>query len=353
PYLPALNAGAATVMPSFSSWNGEKLSGHKYLMTDVLKGELGFEGFLISDWAAIDDLPGDYMSDVVESINAGMDMVMVPDRYQEFFNNLVEAAKSGAVPMERIDDAVRRILRVKIAMGLLDDKPSLTADRSLESIVGSEAHRALGREAVAKSLVLLKDDGVLPLKKDAKRIHVVGKSADDLGNQCGGWTIQWQGQSGDITVGTTVLEALRAAVGESTEITVSADGSGAEGADVVLAVIGETPYSEMMGDRSDLSLDEADRQAVERAASSGVPVVTVLISGRPLILNETLDQSAAFVAAWLPGTEGAGITDVLFGDVPATGRLSFSWPGSMDQVAVHRGDEGYAPLFPFGYRHGD
>ncbi|MEM1178748.1 MAG: glycoside hydrolase family 3 N-terminal domain-containing protein [Acidobacteriota bacterium] len=353
PYLPALNAGVASVMPSFSSWNGEKLSGHKYLMTDVLKGELGFEGFLISDWAAIDDLPGDYMSDVVDSINAGMDMVMVPDRYQEFYNNLLEAAKSGAVSMERIDDAVRRILRVKIAMGLLDDDPALNADRTLEAEVGSDAHRALAREAVAKSLVVLKDDGVLPLKKDAKRIHVVGKSADDLGNQCGGWSIQWQGQSGEITVGTTVLEALRAAVGESTEITVSADGSGAEGADVVLAVIGETPYAEMMGDRTDLSLDDADREAVERAHASGVPVVTVLISGRPLILNETLDQSAAFVAAWLPGTEGAGITDVLFGDVAATGRLSFSWPGSMDQVAVLQGDEGYAPLFPFGYRHGD
>lgn len=352
PYLPSLDAGVASIMPSFSSWNGEKLSGHKYLMTDVLKGELGFEGFLISDWAAIDDLPGDYMSDVVESINAGMDMVMVPDRYQEFYGNLVEAAKSGQVSMERIDDAVRRILRVKAAMGLLDEGATVTADRALEPILGNDEHRQLAREAVAKSLVVLQDSGVLPLQKDVARIHLVGKSADDLGNQCGGWTIQWQGQSGEITVGTTVLEAVQAAVSESTEVTFAADGSGAEGADLVIAVIGETPYSEMMGDRADLNLDEADRAAVATAAASGAPVVTVVISGRPMILGDVLEQSAAVVAAWLPGTEGAGVTDVLFGDVPATGRLAFTWPASMDQVGVHQGDEGYAPLFPFGYRHG-
>ena len=353
PYLPSLDAGVASIMPSFSSWNGEKLSGHKYLMTDVLKEELGFEGFLISDWAAIDDLPGDYMSDVVESINAGMDMVMVPDRYKEFYGNLHEAAKSGQISMERIDDAVRRILRVKAAMGLLDEGVTVTADRALEPIVGNDEHRQLAREAVAKSLVVLQDNGALPLKKDAARIHVVGKSADDLGNQCGGWTIQWQGESGEITVGTTVLEAIQGAVSESTEVTFAADGSGAEGADVVVAVIGETPYSEMMGDRTDLSLDEADHAAVKAAADSGVPVVTVVISGRPMILGDVLEQSAAIVAAWLPGTEGAGVTDVLFGDVPATGRLAFSWPASMDQVGVHQGDEGYAPLFPFGYKHGD
>jgi beta-glucosidase len=350
PYEAAIEAGVGSIMASYSGWNGTRMSGHRYLLTEVLKGELGFEGFIVSDWASIDDLPGDYASDVVESINAGLDMVMVPDKYREFYGHLVEAAEAGQVPMERIDDAVRRILRVKHALGLFDEGFSPAADPALAERFGGAAHRELAREAVRRSLVLLKNDpAALPLSKQAGRIHVVGKNADDLGNQCGGWTIKWQGESGEITEGTTVLEAIRETVAEGTEVTHAADGSGAAGADVVVAVIGERPYAEMLGDREDLRLDDADVAAVRRAAEAGAPVVTVVISGRPMILGEVLDASAAVVAAWLPGSEGRGVADVLFGDHAPDGKLPFAWPFSMEQVGVHPDDEGYDPLFPYGF----
>lgn len=350
PYVAAIEAGVASIMPSFSSWNGEKVSGSRYLLTELLKEELGFEGFLISDWAALDELPGDYVSDVETSINAGMDMVMVPDKYEEFFSTLKTLVEEGKVPMDRIDDAVRRILRVKIAMGLLDPEAQVSADPSLAERVGSAEHRELGRKAVRQSLVLLKNDGgTLPLAKDLTRVHVAGSNADDLGNQCGGWTIQWQGASGEITEGTTILEAIRGAVGEGTEVTFSADGSGAEGADVAIVVVGETPYSEMMGDREDLSLKAEDAAAVAAASGTGVPVVLVVVSGRPMILGETLDRSAAVVAAWLPGTEGSGVTDVLFGDHPPTGKLPFTWPRSTSQLPLAKSAEDGGPLFAFGF----
>lgn len=349
-YVAAIAAGAGSVMASYSGWNGERMSGHRYLLTDVLKGELGFAGFVVSDWASIDDLPGDYPSDVEQSINAGLDMVMVPDKYREFFATLKGLVEAGRVPTARIDDAVRRILRVKFALGLMAEGWSPAADPALAARFGGAAHRELGREAVRRSLVLLKNDGpALPLAKTAARIHVVGASADDLGRQCGGWTIQWQGGSGAITAGTTVLEAIRQAAGEGTEVTFSLDGSGAEGADAVVAVIGEPPYAEMLGDRADLALDPADVATVERAAAAGPPVVTVLISGRPLVLGAVLDRSAAVVAAWLPGTEGQGVADVLFGDHPPGGRLAFAWPRASEAAALHPGDAGYDPLFPLGH----
>lgn len=348
-YRAAVAAGVGSIMPSYSSWNGLKCSGNKYLMTEVLKGEMGFEGFLISDWAAIDELPGDYTSDVEQAINAGMDMVMVPDKYREFFTTLKQLAEDGRVPMERIDDAVRRILRVKFAIGLMDKSRSPLADRALEPQFGSAEHRELAREAVRKSLVLLKnDDATLPLAKDLARVHVAGSSADDMGRQCGGWTIKWQGESGDVTPGTTILDAIRATVGEGTEVTFSDDGTGAAGADVAVVVIGEEPYAEMFGDREDLSLAAADVAAVRNAAAAGVPVVTVLISGRPMILGETLEASDAFVAAWLPGTEGQGVADVLFGDYAPTGKLGYTWPRSNEQLPINVGDEGYDPLFAYG-----
>jgi len=350
PYLTALEEGVATIMPSFSSWNGVKMSAHHHLLTEVLKEELGFQGFLISDWAAIDEIPGDYESDVVTSINAGMDMVMVPERYEEFFDTLKGAVEAGKIPMARIDDAVRRILRVKLAAGLMDPERSPMADPELAGVLGNPEHRALGRRAVRESLVLLKnEDGALPLAKEAARIHVTGKSADDVGNQSGGWTVQWQGASGEITEGTTILEAIRNAVPPGTRVTHSRDGSGAAGADAVVVVIGETPYAEMLGDRTDLSLDAADVAAVRAAAAGGGPVVTVLVSGRPMVLGEVLDLSDAVVAAWLPGSEGDGVADVLFGDYAPTGKLPFSWPRSLDQIPIHAGDEGYDPLFPFGH----
>ena len=346
-YLTAIRAGVGSIMPSYTSWNGLKMSANKRLLTEVLKDELGFEGFLISDYGAIDALPGDYKHKIAMSINAGMDMVMVPERYEEFIANLKEAAQDGTVPMARIDDAVRRILRVKFAMGLMDKNHSLLADRSLWKQFGSAEHRAVARDAVRQSLVLLKNEhGTLPLSKTAKRIHVGGKSADDLGNQCGGWTITWQGRSGDVTPGgTTFLQAMKKAVSHDTKVTFALDGKGAEGADAGVVVIGETPYAETNGDRRDLSLAPEDVAAMENMKAAGIPVVVVLYSGRPMIIDKVLDKADAFVAAWLPGTEGDGVADVLFGDYKPTGKLSFSWTRSMAQAGMHEGDL----QFKYGY----
>ena len=341
PYRAAIAAGAATIMPSYSSWNGIKVSGDRYLLTEVLKDELGFEGFLISDYRAVNQVHPDYKTAISMSINAGMDMVMVPEDYQRFIALLTELVNEGRVPLSRIDDAVTRILRVKLAMGLMEPGYDFRADQALERTFGSAEHRAVARQAVRESMVLLKNaNRTLPLSRSARRIHVAGKNADDIGSQSGGWTIDWQGRAGAVTTGgTTVLAAIRRAVGPSTEVTYSPDASGAAGADAVVVVIGETPYAEMKGDRTDLALDEADRAAVAAARASGVPVVTVLISGRPMILDRVLGESDAFVAAWLPGTEGDGVADVLFGGHAPTGRLSYTWPRTM------QGDS----LFPLGY----
>ncbi len=347
-YIAAIRAGVGTIMPSYSSWNGVKCSASHRLLTEILKGELGFQGFLISDYNAVDQLDRDFKKAVGISINAGMDMVMEPERYKLFISDLKQNVEDGTVPMSRIDDAVTRILRVKFAMGLMDPKRSQLADRSLWKSFGSPEHRAVARQAVRESLVLLKNENhALPLAKSAARIHVAGKSADDIGNQCGGWTIDWQGKSGDVTPGgTTVLAAIRSAVGGDTKVTFSKDGSGAAGATVGVVVIGETPYAEMMGDRADLHLAPEDIDAVKTMKAAGIPVVVVLFSGRPMILDGVLDQADAVIAAWLPGTEGAGIADVLFGDYKPTGKLSHAWPRSMAQVPRSANTD---PLFPLGY----
>jgi beta-glucosidase len=345
-YITTVKAGVGTIMPSYSSWNGLKVSGDKHLLTGILKQELGFEGFLISDYNAIDQVDPNYKKAIAISINAGMDMGMVPGRYKEYIADLKQLVEEGLVPISRIDDAVTRILRVKFAMGLMDKNRSQLADRSLQKSFGSPEHRAVARQAVRESLVLLKNDKkVLPLAKTAARIHVAGKSADDIGNQCGGWTIDWQGKSGDVTPGgTTVLAAIKKAVSAKTEVTFSKDGSGAAGATLGVVVIGEKPYAEFNGDAADLSLAQEDLDAVAAMKTAGIPVVVVLISGRPMLLGPVLAQADAIVAAWLPGTEGAGITDVLFGDFKPTGKLSFTWPRSMENVATHAD-----PLFRLGY----
>jgi beta-glucosidase len=349
-YITAIDAGVGTIMPSYSSWNGQKCSGSHRLLTEILKDELGFEGFVISDYNALDDLPGDQRSQIKQSINAGMDMVMVPERYKQFYAALKNLAETGEVPMTRIDDAVKRILRVKFAMGLMDPSRSPLADRSLQKDFGSPARREVARRAVRESLVLLKNDKkTLPLSKSAKRIHVAGKSADDLGNQCGGWTISWQGESGTPTTGTTILAALKTAVSKGTAVTFSKDGTGAAGADVGLVVIGETPYAEGFGDRTDLGLAKEDLEAIANVKKAGIPVVVVLLSGRPMILGEVLAQSDALVAAWLPGSEGQGVTDVLLGDFKPAGKLPFTWPRSMAQMPINVGDAAYDPLFPYGF----
>jgi len=351
PYIPAIAAGVGSMMPSYSSWNGVKVSGSKYLLTDVLKVELGFEGFLISDYNAVDQITDDYKEAIGISINAGMDMVMVPSNYRTFIKHLIDLVEEGTVPVSRIDDAVKRILRVKAAMGLLDKDRSHLADRALHESFGSDEHREVARQAVRESLVLLKNEGhVLPITRQTPRIHLAGKGADDIGNQCGGWTIHWQGKSGKVTTGgTTILQALELAVPANTEVTFSLDGSGAQGATVAVVVIGETPYAEGKGDTLDLSVDDEDVAVVRRIKETGVPVVVVLLSGRPLILGEVLDLADGILAAWLPGTEGAGVADVLLGDYAPTGKLSFTWPRSNDQIPLNLGDEPYDPLFPFGF----
>jgi beta-glucosidase len=349
-YVKAIQEGVGSIMPSYNSWNGEKCSGSRRLLTEILKGELGFEGFLISDYAAIDQLPGDYRSQVKQSISAGMDMVMVPGKYREFFGALKGLVEAGEVPMARIDDAVTRILRTKFALGLFDAGRSHLADRKLHAGFGSPEHRAVARQAVRESLVLLKNEkGVLPLSRTAHRIHVAGKNADDLGSQCGGWTITWQGASGAPTTGTTILHAMRSAAGKPTRVTYSRDGSLAEGADVGVVVVGETPYAEFKGDRDDLSLDAEDLGAIARVKKAGIPVVVVVISGRALVLGDALGQADGLVAAWLPGSEGAGVADVLFGDSKPTGKLPVTWPRSIAQVPITVGSAGYDPLFPYGF----
>jgi beta-glucosidase len=350
-YVSAIKAGVGTIMPSYSSWNGVKCSGSKRLLTEILKEELKFDGFLISDYDAIDEMPGDYKTQIETSTNAGMDMFMVSAQYRELYALLLELVRENRVAMPRVDDAVTRILRVKFAMGLMDAGRSHLADRKLHASFGSAAHRQVARECVRASLVLLKNEKrVVPVSKNLKRIHVAGKSADDIGNQCGGWTISWQGKSGNQTSGgTTILKAIKETVSPQTMITYSQDGANAAGADLGIVVIGETPYAEWQGDRQTLELSEEDIAVVDKMKQAGMPLLIVLISGRPLIIDKVIDKADAFVAAWLPGTEGLGVTDVLFGDFKPIGKLSFSWPRSMAQIPINAGDKNYDPLFKYGF----
>lgn len=353
PYRAAIDAGVGSIMVSFSSWNGQKMSGNKYLLTDVLKNELGFKGFLVSDWAAIDQLSPNYKSDIEQSINAGMDMVMVPygpgkpNNYVQFTRDLKQLVAEGKVPQSRIDDAVRRILRIKFQMGLFDGNDPVNP--ALTSAIGSPEHRAVARQAVRESLVLLKNENhALPLSRNIKRLAVVGAAADDLGVQCGGWTITWQGGHGQVTHGgTTILAAIRQTVSPDTQVSFSPDSSNLGNPDAVIVVAGESPYAEMKGDRTNLDLSVEDTVLIARAKSSGAPVVTILLSGRPLVLNSALDDSTAFVAAWLPGTEGQGVTDVLFGDFHFTGKLSRVWPGSNEHIRA--GDDEDKSSFKPGF----
>jgi beta-glucosidase len=294
----------------------------------------------------------DYKKCIEISINAGMDMVMVTEKYREFIILLQELVNEGKIPMARVDDAVTRILRVKFAQGMMKPHASLMADAALQKEFGSQAHRAVAREAVRQSLVLLKNDNnALPISRNARTIHVGGSGADDLGMQCGGWTVDWQGKRGDVTTGgTTILKALRDAVGKDTTITSSKDGSGAAGADFAVIVIGEEPYAEMKGDREDLAISKDDAAAVANAKAAGVPVVAVVLSGRPLVLGQVAVLADAIVAAWLPGTEGHGVADVLLGGFPPTGKLSFTWPRSMEQVPRGHGNPAVQdPMFPLGF----
>jgi beta-glucosidase len=347
PYQSAVQNGVGSVMISYSSWNGVKDHGNQYLITTVLKGELGFQGIVVSDWAGIDQLPGDYASDVRTAINAGIDMVMVPTNYKTFISTLRNEVNAGNIPMSRINDAVTRILNAKFALGLFTQPYT---NRTYTAQVGSPAHRAVARQAVRESLVLLKNNSVLPLSKTATYKLVVGGShINNLGNQMGGWSISWQGASGNTTIGTTLLQAIQATVTSSVTIqNVGTQTKGNYSGDVGIVAIGETPYAEGQGDSSTLAVSGSNASQVSDICSRVTKCVVILFSGRPLIINTQLNQSTAFIAAWLPGTEGAGITDVLFGDFGFVGKLPVTWPNAVTQEPINSGD-GQTGLFPFGY----
>jgi beta-glucosidase len=341
PYQDAIAAGAMSVMVSYSSWNAQKLHAHRYLLTDVLKGELGFSGFVVSDWLALSQLHPDFEEAVCMSINAGLDMVMVPFEYKRFIRAVQSGIESEVIPVSRVDDACRRILGVKAALNLFDDP---FGDPSLLTEVGSPAHRAVAREAVSKSQVLLKNArDALPLATDVTRLLVAGEAADDIGLQCGGWTIEWQGGRGPITTGTTLLEAMAEAVSPRTSVVYQPDGVFRSDGQVAVVVVSEPPYSEGEGDTDDLSLSAPQVDLVRRVRRRCEMLVLVIYSGRPLIIGEVLDLCDAIVASWLPGTEVQGIADVLFGIEPFSGRLPHAWPQTMDQVATR---DGSTPLFP-------
>lgn len=357
-YPPAIDAGALTVMASFSSWQGQKMHGNKSLLTDVLKGRMGFDGFIVGDWNGHGQIPGCTNTDCPATFNAGLDMAMAPDSWKGLFDTTLAAAEKGTIPMARIDDAVRRILRVKVKMGLFD---TARPYESKPGTIGSPEHRALAREAVAKTLVLLKNQGVLPIKASAN-ILVAGDAADDIGRQSGGWTLSWQGDdntNADFPNAQSIYAGIAAAMkAGGGSATLSADGSFAKKPDAAIVVFGEQPYAEMRGDLRTLEFQPGDKQALallKKLKAAGIPTVSVFLSGRPMWVNPELNASDAFVGAWFPGTEGGGIADVLIGTPDGTprkdfaGRLSYSWPKTAGQFVLNKGQPGYDPLFALGY----
>jgi len=418
PYIKAIEAGVLTVMASLSSWNMEKCHGHKYLLTDLLKNELGFDGFIISDWDGIDYLDEDYSEAAAISVNAGIDMFMITGKWKEFIQHVKDHINSGRIPLERLDDAVRRILRVKFRFGMFE-KPR-PAERKLAkdpSCFGCKEHREVAREAVRKSLVLLKNEAdILPLKKDA-HILVAGKNAHNRGHQCGGFTVAWQGVDdtaestgkayimsdsekekpreskisnevshySPIIGGTSIWEGIQA-VAPNAELSVDGSAADRQKHEIAVVCIGEVPYAEMLGDirveglRKGLQVSKGstsdetlpgedipivkkgpygthlylhelhpeDIETIKNITSKGIPVVAVMICGRPLVIEQELAESQAFVVAWFPGSEGHGVADVIFGDYDFQGQLSFSWP-RYDNDNWNVGDKGYDPLFPYGY----
>ncbi|KAL6567040.1 hypothetical protein OROMI_015444 [Orobanche minor] len=359
-YFDSIKKGIATVMVSYSSWNGKKMHANQDLVTGFLKNKLKFRGFVISDWEGIDRITDpprlNYSYSVQTGILAGIDMIMVPESFKEFIDDLIFQVNNKIIPMSRIDDAVRRILRVKFVMGLFENP---IADYSLKDKVGCQEHRELSREAVRKSLVLLKNgknanQPLLPLPKKAKKILVAGTHADNLGYQCGGWTIEWQGvQGNDLTNGTTILAAIKNTVDPSTPVVYSenpnADFVKSNGISHAIVVVGEVPYAEMYGDSKNLSIVDPGPATIQNVCGA-VKCVVVLVSGRPVVIAPYLEQIDALVAAWLPGSEGGpGLTDALFGDYGFTGKLARTWFKSVDQLPMNVGDPHYDPLFAFGF----
>lgn len=349
PYQNAVNARVGSVMISYSSWNGVKVHGHAYLINTVLKGELGFGGFVVSDWGGVKQLPDPtYADQLARAINAGIDMIMVPDDYIGTINGIIASVNAGKISQARIDDAVTRILNAKFSLDLFNHPYT---DRSYTGQVGSAAHRAVARQAVHESLVLLKNSSnALPLSKTGSyKIVVGGKSVNNLGYQLGGWSISWQGGSGTTTTGTTFWQALQQATA-GTNITLQNVGTQTKGrysGDVGIWVGGETPYAEGRGDSSTLAFGNDNASQLNDICSRVTTCIAILYSGRPVIIGDQLPKAEAFIAAWLPGTEAAGITDALFGG-GFTGKLPVTWPTAVTSEPINSGD-GKAPLFPLGY----
>ncbi|WP_262100668.1 glycoside hydrolase family 3 protein [Stenotrophomonas maltophilia] len=362
-YPPAIAAGAQTAMASFNSVNGEKMHGHRHYLTDVLKGRMNFGGFVVGDWNGHGQIKGCTTTDCPATINAGLDMAMASDSWKGFYETTLAAVNDGRITAERLDDAVRRILRVKFRLGLFEaGRPSTRAVGGQFALIGAPEHRAVARQAVRESLVLLKNqNGILPLSPK-QRILVAGDGADDVGKQAGGWTLNWQGTGTtrkDFPNADTIFEGIaqqaRAAGGEAT---LAIDGRYTVKPDVAVVVFGEDPYAEFQGDLPTLAYkpgDETDLGLIRRLKEDGIPVVAVFLSGRPLWVNREINAADAFVAAWLPGSEGGGVADVLLRGPDGRmqhdfkGRLSFSWPRTATQYANNVGQKDYAPLFPFGF----
>jgi len=348
PYRAAVAAHAGSVMASYSQWQGVWMHANKPMITDVLKGELGFGGFVISDFNACFQICASSNQDGIgQCLNAGIDMFMIYNQsigtMLDIFRNLV---KAGTVKQERVDDAVRRILAVKCELGLFEATGKV--DRALTAEVGSAEHRQLARKAVQESLVVLKNDGaVLPLAKTVT-VALGGRTADNTGNQCGGWTITWQGSTDPVPGATSIRQGFEAVLGAA-QVKYKDNGSNTTGASVGITVVGETPYAEGKGDRSDLALNSDDVNVLKGMKQAGLKTVLVLVVGRPMIIDAALPYADAVVVAWLPGSEGAGVTDVLFGDAKPTGKLPHSWPRSMAQIPINVGDATYDPLFPYGF----
>jgi len=359
-YLTAVAEGAQSVMASFSSWEGQPMHGQKQLLTDVLKGQMNFQGFVVGDWNGHALIPNCTATDCPQALNAGLDMYMAPDSWKGLYESLQLHVKSGVVPMVRLDDAVRRILRVKINSGVFEKpKPSQRHFAGQTDLLGSKAHRGIAREAVRKSMVLLKNNNqLLPLSPELK-IHVVGKGADNIAKLSGGWTLSWQGgkhTNDEFPSGETVLDAIKKLAAEAGgRVTYDSEGTRVpDDADVVIAVYGEDPYAEFQGDRSnvDFTPNDFDPQNLSAFEAANIPVVSVFLSGRPLWTNPELNASDAFVAAFLPGSEGGGVSDLLFQTDEAydfTGRLSFSWPKFATQNKLNPHHADYDPLFKLGY----
>lgn len=368
-YPPAIAAGAQSVMASFNSFNQQKLHGHQHLLTEVLKGRMNFGGFVVGDWNGHGQVAGCSNDNCAASFNAGVDMLMAPDSWKGYYQNALASVQSGAISMQRLDEAVRRILRVKLRLGLFEaGRPSQRTLGGKFALLGAPEHRAVARQAVRESLVLLKNNqGVLPI--DPRRnILVAGDGANDLGKQAGGWTLNWQGtgtQRADFPGATTIFEAIQQHVARAGGIaTLAPDGRFTSKPDVAIVVFGENPYAEFQGDLPNLAYkagDDSDLKLIQRLKAKNIPVVAIFLSGRPLWVNREINAADAFVAAWLPGSEGGGISDVLLRGVDGkiaydfTGKLSFSWPKTATQYRNNVGQADYDPQFAFGYglRYGD